>query len=147
MTLMDAGLPMRCLFCGVTCAIDKDGEIITDPTAAQEKVGKITAVTITIFLSPSWCSAGETNQCYLPGNVSATFQPSSSRYQASVQLSSATKSLDLLLSVQESRAVMTFAIDSTEKSVMMSSTKGSFSVLEVSCLKRKSLSFPEILWT
>ncbi|XP_075892770.1 exosome complex component RRP46 [Nelusetta ayraudi] len=68
MTLMDAGLPMNCLFCGVTCAIDKDGEIITDPTAAQEK---------------------------------------------------------------ESRALMTFAIDSTEQRVMMSSTKGSFSVLEL----------------
>lgn len=37
MALMDAGLPMSCLFCGVTCAIDADGEIITDPTAAQEK--------------------------------------------------------------------------------------------------------------
>lgn len=34
---------------------------------------------------------------------------------------------------------MTFAIDSTEQNVMMSSTKGSFSVLEVSCLKGKSL--------
>lgn len=44
MTLMDAGLPMNCLFCGVTCAIGKDGEIITDPTAAQEKVDRITAV-------------------------------------------------------------------------------------------------------
>lgn len=38
MALMDAGLPMSCLFCGVTCAIAADGEIITDPTAAQEKV-------------------------------------------------------------------------------------------------------------
>lgn len=38
MALMDAGLPMSCLFCGVTCAIDTDGQIITDPTAAQEKV-------------------------------------------------------------------------------------------------------------
>lgn len=38
MALMDAGLPMSCLFCGVTCAIAANGEIITDPTAAQEKV-------------------------------------------------------------------------------------------------------------
>lgn len=38
MALMDAGLPMSFLFCGVTCAIDVDGQIITDPTAAQEKV-------------------------------------------------------------------------------------------------------------
>ncbi|XP_047450980.1 exosome complex component RRP46 [Mugil cephalus] len=68
MALMDAGLPMSCLFCGVTCAIGSDGQIITDPTAAQEK---------------------------------------------------------------ESRALMTFAIDSTERRVMMSSTKGSFSVYEL----------------
>ncbi|XP_034405128.1 exosome complex component RRP46 isoform X2 [Cyclopterus lumpus] len=68
MALMDAGLPMSCLFCGVTCAINADGQIITDPTAVQEK---------------------------------------------------------------ESRAVMTFAIDSTKRRVMMSSTKGSFSVHEL----------------
>ncbi|XP_068440225.1 exosome complex component RRP46 [Clinocottus analis] len=68
MALMDAGLPMSCLFCGVTCAIDADGQIITDPTAVQEK---------------------------------------------------------------ESRAVMTFAIDGTKHRVMMSSTKGSFSVNEL----------------
>lgn len=68
MALMDAGLPMSCLFCGVTCAIDSEGQITTDPTAAQEK---------------------------------------------------------------ESRALMTFAIDSKEHKVMMSSTKGSFSVHEL----------------
>ncbi|XP_015241116.1 PREDICTED: exosome complex component RRP46 [Cyprinodon variegatus] len=68
MALMDAGLSMSCLFCGVTCAISTEGEIITDPTAAQEK---------------------------------------------------------------ESRALMTFAIDSKEHRVMMSSTRGSFSVQEL----------------
>ncbi|KAK5869122.1 hypothetical protein PBY51_010077 [Eleginops maclovinus] len=68
MALMDAGLPMNCLFCGVTCAINADSEIITDPTAAQEK---------------------------------------------------------------ESRALMTFAIDSKEQRVMMSYTTGSFSVHEL----------------
>ncbi|XP_061576442.1 exosome complex component RRP46 [Cololabis saira] len=68
MALMDAGLPMSCLFCGVTCAIGPDGQIITDPTAAQEK---------------------------------------------------------------ESRALMTFAIDSKARRVMMSSTRGSFSVHEL----------------
>ncbi|XP_051253524.1 exosome complex component RRP46 isoform X2 [Dicentrarchus labrax] len=67
MALMDAGLPMSCLFCGVTCAIDTDGQIITDPTAAQEK---------------------------------------------------------------ESRALMTFAVDSKDRKVLMSLTKGSFSVHE-----------------
>ncbi|RVE65288.1 hypothetical protein OJAV_G00133900 [Oryzias javanicus] len=68
MALMDAGLPMSCLFCGVTCGISADGQIVTDPTSAQEK---------------------------------------------------------------ESRALMTFAIDSKERKVMMSSTKGSFSVGEL----------------
>ncbi|KAG5837589.1 exosome complex component RRP46 [Anguilla rostrata] len=68
MALMDAGLPMGCLFCGVTCAIDPEGHIVTDPTAQQEK---------------------------------------------------------------DSRAVMTFAIDSAQHRVMMSSTKGSFSVNEL----------------
>ncbi|XP_061537722.1 exosome complex component RRP46 [Phycodurus eques] len=68
MAMMDAGLPMSCLFCGVTCAIHADGRIITDPTAAQEA---------------------------------------------------------------ESRALMTFAIDSKKRRVMMTSTKGSFSVHEM----------------
>ncbi|CAB1349382.1 unnamed protein product [Coregonus sp. 'balchen'] len=68
MALMDAGLPMSCLFAGVTCAIDTDGQVITDPNSAQEK---------------------------------------------------------------ESRALMTFAIDSTERRVMMSSTRGSFTVHEL----------------
>ncbi|XP_077423093.1 exosome complex component RRP46 [Vanacampus margaritifer] len=68
MAMMDAGLPMSCLFCGVTCAIHPDGKIITDPIAAQEA---------------------------------------------------------------ESRALMTFAIDSKERRVMMTSTKGSFSVQEM----------------
>ncbi|XP_048836041.1 exosome complex component RRP46 [Brienomyrus brachyistius] len=68
MALMDAGLPMSCLFCGVTCAIDQDDHIVTDPTSQQEK---------------------------------------------------------------ESRALMTFAIDSAERKVMMSSTRGSFSVNEL----------------
>ncbi|KAF7699296.1 exosome complex component RRP46 [Silurus meridionalis] len=68
MALMDAGLPMSRLFCGVTCAIDPESRIITDPTAQQEK---------------------------------------------------------------ESRALMTFAIDSKEHNILMSSTKGSFSVKEM----------------
>ncbi|KTG41940.1 hypothetical protein cypCar_00023803, partial [Cyprinus carpio] len=67
MALMDAGLPMSHLFCSVTCAISKEGQIITDPTALQEK---------------------------------------------------------------ESRALLTFAVDSVERTVLMSSTTGSFSVQE-----------------
>ncbi|XP_067317043.1 exosome complex component RRP46 [Anolis sagrei] len=63
--LMDAGLPMSSLFCGVTCALDADGNLTLDPTAKQEK---------------------------------------------------------------EAQAVLTFAIDSIEKKVLMSSTKGTCSV-------------------
>lgn len=50
MALMDAGLPMSCLFCAVTCAIDADGGIITDPTAAQEKVKSEAHVLLTVTL-------------------------------------------------------------------------------------------------
>lgn len=39
MALMDAGLPMSRLFCGITCAIDAESRIVTDPSAQQEKVG------------------------------------------------------------------------------------------------------------
>ncbi|KAF6077437.1 exosome component 5 [Phyllostomus discolor] len=39
MALVDAGVPMQALFCGVTCALDTDGTLMLDPTAKQEKVG------------------------------------------------------------------------------------------------------------
>lgn len=39
MALVDAGVPMRALFCGVTCALDSDGNLVLDPTTKQEKVG------------------------------------------------------------------------------------------------------------
>ena len=39
MALVDAGVPMRALFCGVTCALNSDGTLVLDPTAKQEKVG------------------------------------------------------------------------------------------------------------
>ncbi|NWI89101.1 EXOS5 protein, partial [Pitta sordida] len=35
--LMDAGLPLSSLFCGVTCALHPDGTILLDPTARQEQ--------------------------------------------------------------------------------------------------------------
>ncbi|XP_032104561.1 exosome complex component RRP46 isoform X6 [Sapajus apella] len=37
MALVDAGVPMRALFCGVTCALDSDGTLVLDPTSKQEK--------------------------------------------------------------------------------------------------------------
>uniref|UniRef100_A0A8C0JFV3 Exosome component 5 n=1 Tax=Chelonoidis abingdonii TaxID=106734 RepID=A0A8C0JFV3_CHEAB len=69
MGLMDAGLPMKSLFCGVTCALDSTGAITLDPTAKQEK---------------------------------------------------------------EARAVLTFAISSMERQVLMCTSKGTCSVEEVS---------------
>ncbi|NXC31282.1 EXOS5 protein, partial [Campylorhamphus procurvoides] len=68
MALLDAGLPLCSLFCGVTCALGPDGTITLDPTTRQE---------------------------------------------------------------QEARAVLTFAIDSRERKVLMSTTKGSCSVEEM----------------
>lgn len=38
MALLDAGLPLTTLFCGVTCALQPDGTILLDPTARQEQV-------------------------------------------------------------------------------------------------------------
>ncbi|NXM00070.1 EXOS5 protein, partial [Tyrannus savana] len=68
MGLLDAGLPLSSLFCGVTCALGPDDAIALDPTARQE---------------------------------------------------------------QEARAVLTFAIDSSERKVLMATTKGSCSVEEM----------------
>ncbi|NXO13802.1 EXOS5 protein, partial [Oriolus oriolus] len=68
MALLDAGLPLAALFCGVTCALQPDGTILLDPTARQE---------------------------------------------------------------QEARAILTFAIASSERKVLMANTKGSCSVEEM----------------
>ncbi|KAM9737105.1 exosome complex component RRP46-like [Dama dama] len=68
MALVDAGVPMRALFCGVTCALDSDGTLMLDPTAKQEK---------------------------------------------------------------EARAVLTFALDSVERKLLMSTTKGLYSDAEL----------------
>ncbi|XP_067831149.1 exosome complex component RRP46 [Heptranchias perlo] len=68
MALMDAGLPMKCVFCGITCVIDSDGNMLLDPTTKQEK---------------------------------------------------------------EAAAVLTFSIDGVEKQLLMTSTKGSYSVEEL----------------
>ncbi|XP_012588904.1 PREDICTED: exosome complex component RRP46 isoform X1 [Condylura cristata] len=68
MALVDAGVPMRALFCGVTCALDSDGNLMLDPTTKQEK---------------------------------------------------------------EARAVLTFALDSVERKLLMSTTKGQYSDTEL----------------
>ncbi|XP_068766143.1 exosome complex component RRP46 [Struthio camelus] len=35
--LLDAGLPLASLFCGVACALRPDGRLVLDPTARQER--------------------------------------------------------------------------------------------------------------
>ncbi|XP_004441635.2 PREDICTED: exosome complex component RRP46 [Ceratotherium simum simum] len=68
MALVDAGVPMRALFCGVTCALYSDGTLVLDPTAKQEK---------------------------------------------------------------EAQAVLTFALESVERKLLMSTTKGLYSDAEL----------------
>ncbi|KAK7797291.1 hypothetical protein U0070_020589 [Myodes glareolus] len=68
MALVDAGVPMQALFCGVTCALDSDGNLVLDPTTKQEK---------------------------------------------------------------EARAILTFALDSVEQKLLMSTTKGLYSDAEL----------------
>ncbi|KYO26310.1 exosome complex component RRP46 [Alligator mississippiensis] len=68
LALLDAGLPLRSLFCGVTCALAPDGAVALDPSARQEK---------------------------------------------------------------EARAVLTFAFESTEKRLLLSTTRGACSAKEV----------------
>lgn len=38
MAMVDAGFPMKCLVCAVTCTMHESGEIQLDPTSEQEKV-------------------------------------------------------------------------------------------------------------
>ncbi|CAI9613315.1 unnamed protein product [Staurois parvus] len=37
MGLMDAGIPMHSLFCGVTCALDAEDQLTLDPSSKQQK--------------------------------------------------------------------------------------------------------------
>ncbi|XP_053865617.1 exosome complex component RRP46 [Malaclemys terrapin pileata] len=71
MGLMDAGLPMKSLFCGVTCALDATGAISLDPTAKQEKEARavltfaISSVEQQVLMSTSkgTCSVEELQRC------------------------------------------------------------------------------------
>lgn len=38
MAMVDAGFPMKCLVCAVSCALGENGDIQLDPTLEQEKV-------------------------------------------------------------------------------------------------------------
>lgn len=62
MALVDAGVPMRALFCGITCVLDSDGTLVLDPTAKQEKVGMKARMvegrghTLSLLPRPSFCT-------------------------------------------------------------------------------------------
>ncbi|KFP06545.1 Exosome complex component RRP46, partial [Calypte anna] len=71
MALLDAGLPLSSLFCGVTCALDPQGAIVLDPTAPQEQEARAVltfaidsverkVVTVT---TRGGCSMEEMQQC------------------------------------------------------------------------------------
>ncbi|EDO43013.1 predicted protein [Nematostella vectensis] len=47
LAMMDAGFPMRCMMCGITCAITEQDELVLDPTLEQER--KATAVLTFVF--------------------------------------------------------------------------------------------------
>uniref|UniRef100_A0A8B9SD87 Exosome component 5 n=1 Tax=Apteryx owenii TaxID=8824 RepID=A0A8B9SD87_APTOW len=80
MGLLDAGLPLASLFCGVTCALRPDGRLLLDPTARQEQEaravltfaidsadGKVLAAT-----AKGSCSAEELQQCLAAAQRAAT---------------------------------------------------------------------------
>uniref|UniRef100_A0A2K5X5U9 Exosome complex component RRP46 n=1 Tax=Macaca fascicularis TaxID=9541 RepID=A0A2K5X5U9_MACFA len=93
MALVDAGVPMRALFCGVTCALDSDGTLVLDPTSKQEKVS-------------TWLWKGRGLEAKGPESPQWDW-------------------------LQEARAVLTFALDSVERKLLMSSTKGLYSDSEL----------------
>jgi len=37
MAMVDAGFPMKCLVCAVSCALSENGDVQLDPTLEQEK--------------------------------------------------------------------------------------------------------------
>ncbi|NXT45273.1 EXOS5 protein, partial [Pelecanoides urinatrix] len=71
MGLLDAGLPLSSLFCGVTCALDPDGVIVLDPTTRQEQEARAVLTfaidsaerkVLTVTTKGS-CSVEEMQQC------------------------------------------------------------------------------------
>ncbi|NXE95557.1 EXOS5 protein, partial [Menura novaehollandiae] len=91
MALLDAGLPLAAVFCGVTCALDPDGTILLDPSTQQEQVSPRRGVQL----------------CACPPHPPDPLSP------------------------QEARAVLTFAIGSSDRKVLMATTKGNCSVEEM----------------
>ncbi|XP_018411520.1 PREDICTED: exosome complex component RRP46 [Nanorana parkeri] len=79
MGLMDAGLPTRALFCGVTCALDADGQLILDPNLKQQKESRAvltfalesTEKKVLMVCSRGMYSPAELQQCVAAAQISA----------------------------------------------------------------------------
>ncbi|XP_065511150.1 exosome complex component RRP46 [Caloenas nicobarica] len=71
LVLLDSGLPLSALFCGVTCALGPDGTVVLDPTTRQEQDARavltfaIDSVERKVLAASSKgsCSAEEMQQC------------------------------------------------------------------------------------
>lgn len=77
MALVDAGVPMQALFCGVTCALDSDGTLVLDPTAKQEKVGM--KARVVKGCHGGWRLTGCLPYSWAPGLAARTLSLSSSK--------------------------------------------------------------------
>ncbi|XP_072346281.1 exosome complex component RRP46-like isoform X2 [Scyliorhinus torazame] len=130
MALMDAGLPMRSVFCGVTCVIDSNGEILLDPTTKIEKYpvedGLFSCWFLNIFIQKTIVYA---LQKFLYASRERWCHPNPQPLARATLLP--TEPSRLFCPTEEAAAVLTFSIDSVEKQLLMSSTKGAYSVEEL----------------
>ncbi|XP_072346289.1 exosome complex component RRP46-like isoform X2 [Scyliorhinus torazame] len=131
MALMDAGLPMRSVFCGVTCVIDSNGEILLDPTTKIEKYpvedGLFSCWFLNIFIQKTIVYALQKFLLY--ASRERWCHPNPQPLARATLLP--TEPSRLFCPTEEAAAVLTFSIDSVEKQLLMSSTKGAYSVEEL----------------
>ncbi|NWU06063.1 EXOS5 protein, partial [Cephalopterus ornatus] len=79
MGLLDAGLPLSSLFCGVTCALAPDGTITLDPTARQEQEARAVLPfaidsgerKVLMATTKGSCSVEEMQQCLVAAQCAA----------------------------------------------------------------------------
>ncbi|GAB5582003.1 transmembrane protein 91 isoform X1 [Prionailurus iriomotensis] len=122
MALVDAGVPMRALFCGVTCALDSEGTLVLDPTAKQEKIHSRCPQSL-----HSYCGHCHSHRIH--------FYRSEDRMWLSLlrppRRLPGTPDGQGSLGNSEARAILTFALDSVERKLLMSTTKGLYSDAEL----------------
>ncbi|KAK2511225.1 hypothetical protein Q9966_016696 [Columba livia] len=79
LALLDGGVPLCALFCGVTCALGPDGTLVLDPTARQEQDARavltfaISSVERKVLAASSRgsCSAEEMQRCLVAAQRAA----------------------------------------------------------------------------